>query len=159
MPYFTYGRARHYKCGISWNSKVRSRQKWVTSILLLEGLLRVISWMLLMLKNWEKNKQHAKTISRKLTPLICTSLTLICSLLFYRREPIRAPFIQESFEPLLYSLISSLLRLISMIITLFFKLKHSLHIFIFKILSFLERETYNPQTVKAWRFAEGYKSS
>lgn len=90
------------------------------------------------------NYSHAKTISGKLTPLICTSLILICSLLFYRLEPIRAPFIQESFESLLYSPVLSLLSLISMFITLFFKLKGLPHIFIFKILSFLEREAYNP---------------
>lgn len=54
MPYFTYRRARHYKSGISWKNKVRSRQKWVSSILSLEGHLKVISWMLLMLKIGEK---------------------------------------------------------------------------------------------------------
>jgi len=39
--------------------------------------------------------------------------------------------------------------LINVIITLFFKLIHLPHIHIFKILSFLEREAYNPQAVKA----------
>lgn len=40
--------------------------------------------------------------------------------------------------------------LIHMIITLFFKLRHLPHIYIFKILSFLERDAYNPQAVKIW---------
>lgn len=39
--------------------------------------------------------------------------------------------------------------LINMIITSFFKLIHLPHIYTFKILSFLEREAYNPQDVKA----------
>lgn len=120
------------------------------------------NFILMLFCSWYKafcNYSHTKTIFGKLTPLICTSLTLICSLPFYRLEPIRAPLIQKSTVPLLSNLILFLLSLISMIITLFFKIKHLPHVFIFKILCFLEREAYNPQAVKAWCFAEGYKSS